>query len=71
MNDNLLENKETPIDSWRKKEIFFKLKKFSQPSVREAMNRIIAENRQVPLDYAKSRKTLFASEAKKLFAEFT
>lgn len=59
------------IKSFRKKEIYQKLKGFNREIVKQTMIRILCEKRMIPEDYAKKHvRTLKQSEADLVFAEF-
>jgi len=60
----------TEITSYRKKEIYNKLKGFNRETVKQTMLRILCEKRNIPQDYALKVRTLKQSEADLVFAEF-
>lgn len=60
----------TEITSYRKKEIYQKLKGFNRETVKEIMLRVLCESRNIPKDYALKVRTLKQSEADLVFAEF-
>ncbi len=54
-----------------KADLFKRLQKFNEKTVRQITNKVISTRREIPLKEAKCIKVLFASEVESILKEFT